>query len=95
VLLGPKTGSSGEMMAIAFAGRPATRSFGQPTAGFATANSTVVLSDGAVLAVTSAYVEDRLGRRYEGAMTPDETAAADETAAIATAWLEKQGCAAR
>jgi hypothetical protein len=95
VLLGPKTGSSGEMMAIAFAGRPATRSFGQPTAGFATANSTVVLSDGAVLAVTSAYVEDRLGRRYEGPMTPDETTAADETAAIATAWLEKQGCAAR
>jgi hypothetical protein len=95
VLLGPKTGSSGEMMAIAFAGRPATRSFGQPTAGFTTANSTVVLSDGAVLAVTSAYVEDRLGRRYEGAMTPDETTTPEETAAAAAAWLGKQGCATR
>lgn len=95
VLLGPKTGSSGEMTAIAFVGRPATRSFGQPTAGFTTANSTVVLSDGAMLALTSAYVEDRLGRRYDGPMTPDEATAPDAAEAAALAWLDKQGCAAR
>lgn len=95
VLLGPKTGSSGEMTAIAFAGRPATRSFGQPTAGLTTANSTAVLSDGAVLALTSAYVQDRLGRRYDGPMTPDETTAPDAAEAATTAWLDKQGCAAR
>jgi hypothetical protein len=95
VLLGPKTGSSGEMTAIAFAGRPATRSFGQPTAGFTTANSPVVLSDGAVLVLTAAHVQDRLARRYEGPMTPDEATAPDGAEAAAMAWLDKQGCAAR
>ena len=95
VLLGPKTGSSGEMTAIAFAGRPATRSFGQPTAGLTTANGPVVLSDGAVLVLTSANVEDRLGQRYEGPMTPDETTAPDAAEAAALAWLDKRGCAAR
>lgn len=95
VLLGPKTGSSGEMTAIAFAGRAATRSFGQPTAGFTTANSTVVLSDGAVLALTTAYVEDRLAHRYDGPMTPDEATPPDATEAAATAWLGERGCATR
>ena len=95
VLLGPRTGSSGEMTAIAFVGRPATRSFGQPTAGFTTANSSIVLADGAMLALTSAYVEDRQKRRYDGPMTPDEMTAPDATDAAATAWLERQGCAAR
>jgi C-terminal processing protease CtpA/Prc len=95
VLLGPKTGSSGEMMAIAFAGRPATRSFGQPTAGFTTANGPVVLSDRAVLVLTTAHVADRLGRRYDGPMTPDEPTTPDATEAAAMAWLARQGCAAR
>jgi hypothetical protein len=83
------------MTAIAFVGRPATRSFGQPTAGFTTANSPVVLSDGAVLVLTAAHVQDRLARRYEGPMTPDEATAPDGAEAAAMAWLDKQGCAAR
>lgn len=95
VLLGPKTGSSGEMTAIAFAGRPATRSFGQPTAGFTTANGPVVLSDGAVLVLTTARVEDRLGRRYDGPMTPDETTTPDVAEAAALTWLGRQGCETR
>lgn len=91
VLLGPRTASAGEMIAMGFVGRPLARSFGQPTAGLSTANSAIALSDGAVLALTSAYVEDRTGHRYEGPMIPDETTADAEQAALA--WLAGQGCA--
>ena len=92
VLLGPRTASSGEMIAISLVGRPATRSFGQPTAGLSTANSSYPLSDGALLAVTSSYVEDRLGHRYDGRMIPDETVALDGAEQAALAWLATQGC---
>lgn len=92
VLLGPRTASSGEMIAIGFVGRPLARSFGQPTAGLTTANSSIPLSDGAVLALTSNYVEDRLGHRYDGPMRPDEIVALDGAEAAATAWLATQGC---
>lgn len=92
VLLGPNTASSGEMIAIAFEGRPATRFFGAPTAGLTTANSTRVLSDGAVLALTSAYVEDRAGRRYDGPILPDQSAPGETAEPAARAWLGAQGC---
>ena len=94
VLVGPGTASSGEMIAIGFVGRPATRSFGQPTAGRSTANSSFPLSDGALLAVTSSYAEDRLGQRYGGRMAPDEITSPDGTEKAALAWLAGQGCEA-
>jgi carboxyl-terminal processing protease len=92
VLMGPRTGSSGEMIVIAFEGRAATRVFGEATAGLTTANAARPLSDGAVLAVTSAYVEDRTGRRYDGPIQPDEGAWGPEAEAKALAWLKTQGC---
>jgi hypothetical protein len=92
VLTGPRTGSSGEMIVIAFEGRPATRVFGEATAGLTTANAARPLNDGAVLAVTSAYVEDRTGRRYDGPIQPDEAAPGPEAEARALAWLKTQGC---
>jgi hypothetical protein len=55
----------------------------------------VVLSDGAVLVLTTARVEDRLGRRHGGPMTPDETTTPDATEAAALTWLGRQGCETR
>jgi C-terminal processing protease CtpA/Prc len=92
VLIGPRTGSSGEMIAIGFEGRPATRFFGASTAGLTTANRPYVLSDGAVLTVTTSKVEDRTGRRYDGPIPPDESAPGPEAEAKALAWLKDQGC---
>jgi carboxyl-terminal processing protease len=40
VLIGPRTGSSGEMTALALIGRPGVRVFGAPSAGFTSANGT-------------------------------------------------------
>ncbi|EJL23484.1 periplasmic protease [Caulobacter sp. AP07] len=92
VLIGPRTGSSGEMIAIAFEGWPSTRFFGAPTIGLTTANSPRVLSDGAVLTVTTSRVEDRTGHLYDGPILPDEPAPGDAAEPAAVAWLEAQGC---
>jgi carboxyl-terminal processing protease len=91
VLLGPRTSSSGEMTAMAFAGRESSRSFGATIAGFTTANVTVPMSDGAVLAITTSYVRDRTGHEYTGAMVPDEPVDVEEVEAAAMRWLQGQG----
>jgi hypothetical protein len=72
VLTGPRTASSGEVVAIAFRGRPHTRSFGEPTAGLSTANRTLLLPDGAALFLTTAIDVDRTGHRYGEKVDPDE-----------------------
>lgn len=81
------------MVAIAFAGRPDVRTFGDSTAGFASANSTVTLRDGATLVITSSYPLDRLGNRHPLKLAPDEwVPAGDGDAAVerAVAWLRRQ-----
>jgi C-terminal processing protease CtpA/Prc len=94
VLTGGKTISSGEAIAIAFRGRPRTRSFGQPTAGLSTANEEFPLSDGARLCLTVATFADRTGKVYGAAVEPDEKIAAggkeDVALKAALAWLKKQ-----
>ncbi|HEX7123920.1 MAG TPA: S41 family peptidase [Gemmatimonadaceae bacterium] len=102
LLLGKQTASSGEMVVIAFQGRPNTRSFGDSTAGFASANSTVPLRDGAMLVVTSSYPRDRHGRAYPLRLGPDELVpssegvSADAPLARAVTWLrDEQACRGR
>ncbi|WP_193725937.1 S41 family peptidase [Xanthomonas arboricola] len=94
VLIGPRTASAGEMVAIAFRGRPATRSFGQPSAGQTTGNRSVDLPGCAVLAVASTATQDRNAQRLDGALQPDVVldpqADAIDTAAR---WLRTQRCA--
>jgi C-terminal processing protease CtpA/Prc len=91
VLLGPRTMSSGEAVALAFVGRRETRSFGHKTRGLSTANSPFRLSDGAQLHITTAVFADRSGRIYGGSIEPDEVISAsgvgDNVLAAATAWL--------
>jgi len=72
VLTGPSTSSSGEAIAVAFRGRPAARSFGQPTQGLSTANREFILSDGAWLLLTVSRFADRTGQVYGSMIAPDE-----------------------
>ncbi|MBD8871844.1 S41 family peptidase [Rhodanobacter sp. DHB23] len=98
VLYGPHTASSGEAVAVAFRGRPGTRSFGQPTAGLSTANTGFGLPDGSMIFLTTAVDVDRTGQAYGGKLQPDVPTAAsgaegDATLAAAQAWLEQSpGC---
>jgi carboxyl-terminal processing protease len=87
VLIGPSTASSGEAVAIAFAGRAATRSFGQRSAGYTSANLTTDLSDGAVLGIPASWEADRSGREYRSALTPDEPVPEGEELKAARNWL--------
>lgn len=77
VLTSRLTNSAGEAIAVAFRGRPGTRSFGEPTAGVPTANAGVPLADGAMLYLTVAVDADRTGRRYDGRIAPDQPVGAD------------------
>ncbi|HEU4670123.1 MAG TPA: S41 family peptidase [Dyella sp.] len=87
VLLGPHTASSGEVVAVAFRGRPDTRSFGQPTAGLSTANAGYPLPDGSKLFVTTSVDVDRTGHAYGGPLQPDQ-AVPDEPGAKGDATLD-------
>lgn len=93
VLTGPHTASSGEAVTVAFRGRDNTRSFGLPTRGLSTANSTIDLPDGSRMLLTTAVDEDRIGRRYGNPIEPDQIvavdtqASSDATLAMASQWL--------
>lgn len=91
VLVGPRTGSAGEAITLALRGRPATRSFGQPTAGYATANMSPTLVDGSRLVLTMALMQDRTGQGDGGPITPDASVAEGaDPATAARDWLRAQ-----
>ncbi len=89
VLLGPQTSSSGEMVAIAFAGRANSKSFGMPSSGFTTANMPHRLADGALLVITETYVADRLRRKIEGPIVPDVQVSDHKILKTARGWLSE------
>jgi carboxyl-terminal processing protease len=88
VLLDQRVASSGEATAIAFHGRPDTRSFGIPTCGLSTSNVMFRLSDGSILNLTVARMADRNLVEFGGQVHPDEVIA-DHAAAVARAlqWI--------
>ena len=99
VLTGSRTASSGEAVTIAFKGRPNTRSFGAPTAGFTSGNEPYVLPGGAVLNLATVFEADRTGVRYDQKVVPDELVAEengrDAPLERALEWLSQQrGCSA-
>ncbi|HEX7803332.1 MAG TPA: S41 family peptidase [Pseudoxanthomonas sp.] len=73
VLVGPKTSSSGEAMAVAFHGRPNTLLFGDRTRGLTTSTERLVFSDQFDLFVSTSRFVDRTGHAYSGPITPDVT----------------------
>jgi carboxyl-terminal processing protease len=104
VLLDRGTGSSGEAIAISFAGRPRERSFGEHTAGFSTSNQLYSLPDGAGLFLCVGIELDRTGRRYPDGIDPDVKLPApdarppeDKDAVLEAAedWIAAQSSASR
>lgn len=92
VLVGPHTASSGEAIAVAFSGRPATAFFGRKTRGLATSNQMVPLGDGMVAFVMTSEMLDRHGQAFpNGIVPPVEDASDAEASTRALAWLGTQG----
>jgi len=71
VLIDSVTASSGEVIAVAFRGRPNTRFFGQPSAGKTTSNRPVRLPPNITMTVTTGVYVDRTGREYGSRIIPD------------------------
>ncbi len=91
VLTGPQTGSSGEMLTLAFKGRANTRFFGLPTAGVTSANQFFPLRHGGILNLATSAPLDRTGRPHPGPIEPDEGIESASTQGsleqAAAAWL--------
>lgn len=91
VLVDASTASSAEATMLAFRGLESSRSFGVPTAGYASANIAVDLHDGETMLLTTAKDKDRTGEEFaEDPIAPD--VASDNAEADALSWLEEQGC---
>lgn len=90
VLVDGDTASSAEATMLAFRGLDDSRSFGAPTAGYASANMVYDFPDGSALMLTIAKDKARTGEIFsEDPIQPDEPG--DEDAALA--WLaEEHGC---
>ena len=90
VLVDEHTASSGEATMLSFRGLERSRSFGAPTAGYASANMVYDFPDGNALMLTIAKDRARTGEIFsEDPIQPDEPG--DEDAALA--WLaEEHGC---
>lgn len=71
VLIDSTTASSGEATAISMIGLSNVRVFGEPSAGFTTANYTFNLSDGSMFNLATLYDADRNHRPYLGKIIPD------------------------
>lgn len=91
VLIGPRTSSSGEITAIGFKGQANVRMFGQPTDARSSSNASYPLPNGGMVALTTAHVVDRTGRRYGDPVQPD--VAGDAPVEDADRWLRSR-CAA-
>ena len=74
VLTSRYTVSSGEVLAVAFKGRPNTRFFGEHTAGFTTELGAQQLPAGVQLSIAVSFYADRDGRVYKTYVDVDEEA---------------------
>jgi hypothetical protein len=89
VIYGDNTGSSGELVAVSFRGRPNTMSFGQKTAGNNTRIDNLPMSDGASFNLASGYDVDRNRVEYRGKVPPDRLIEDhDEAVKEAVRWIE-------
>jgi carboxyl-terminal processing protease len=79
VLFDRGTASSGEAVAISLVGRVRARSFGEPSAGFSTANDRFSLPDGAALFLCDGIEADRTGNVYADGLKPDVQIPAPES----------------
>jgi C-terminal processing protease CtpA/Prc len=72
LLISEMTFAAGELVVVAFQGRPDVRTFGEPTYGNPYLTDWTELSDGGQIVLSGAISEDRLGNVYDGPLTPDE-----------------------
>ena len=79
IVLAPETASAGEMVAMVLSGEPAARTFGRPSYGMTSINTTLAMPDGALLILTVARYAMDGEPVIRGSLQPDFPADATET----------------
>lgn len=94
VLVDDHTGSSGEAAMLAFRGLDRSRSFGSPTAGYASSNGVFDFPDGSALVITQAWDKARTGEVFgEDPVAPDTETHPGSAMPAAKEWLRAEyGC---
>ena len=88
VLISERTASSGEQALLAFRGMANVRTFGQPTAGYASVNTAIPLYTGRTMVLTVGTTTARTGEEFgDEPIAPDEIREADEAPAAAQEWI--------
>ena len=92
ILIDSVTASSGEIAAISFSGLENAKLFGQPSAGYTSSNSTVLISNGDMILIADSYVADRNHKKYTQKIIPDiitnlTNSKTDDTLEKAINWL--------
>ncbi|MDO4686634.1 MAG: S41 family peptidase [Corynebacterium sp.] len=89
ILTDKETASSAEATLLAFRGLENAKSFGKPTAGYASANVVLDMPDGAALRLTISKDVARTGEEFaEDPIAPDVDT--DEPEVAAAEWLQQQ-----
>ncbi len=88
VITDEETASSGEAVLLCFRGLDYVRVFGSPTAGYASANESIMFDNGSILALTVSCDIARTGEVFcEDPIVPDVGSASPEEDAVA--WLQE------
>ena len=88
VLTSERTASSGEQALLAFRGMANVRTFGQPTAGYASVNTAIPLYTGRTMVLTVGTTTARTGEEFgDDPIAPDEIREADEAPTAAQEWI--------
>ena len=88
VLTSERTASSGEQTLLAFRGMTNVRTFGQPSAGYASVNTVIPLYTGRAMVLTVGTTTARTGEEFgDDPIAPDEIREADEAPAAAQEWI--------
>jgi carboxyl-terminal processing protease len=75
VLIGPSTGSSGEITAVSFSSRPNTRFFGERTAGYANSTQGFFIGGNRIyILLTTALASNKKGKLFKHLVEPDVVA---------------------
>ena len=92
ILTDEETASSGEAVLLSFRGLDNARVFGSPTAGYASANESIILDNGSILALTVSCDIARTGEIFcNDPIVPDvETESPEEDALL---WLKDRSSA--
>lgn len=89
VLIGPRTSSSGEAVAISTKSIKTSKLFGSKTSGFSTANRPIKIAEGEYLVITTSVDADCNKKEYWGGISPDFNSNCEDLITVIKKWFKE------